>query len=98
MHVFCRPSIYLEEVIKKSSVETLKSFKFSSGAFLELFGDTSALFVSPFEGLLDSFRGPSGVLHRTSRVLRGSIGVNRGFFEILPGYFRGSSIAFGGRS
>ena len=105
MHDFCRPSIYLEEVIKKSSVETLKSFKCSSGAFLELFEDTSAVFVSPFEGLLDSFRGPSGVHRRTSRVLRGSIGLLRGFFGgtlevfvVLPcssGVLPWSSIEFG---
>ena len=77
---------------------TLKSFKYSSCAFVLLFIDTSVVLVSPFEVLLDSFRGPSGVHCGISRVLRGSIGVIRGFFVILRGYFRGSSIAFGGRS
>ena len=77
---------------------TLKSFKYSSGDYVKLFKVTSVVLVSSFEGLLDSFRGPSGVHCGISRVLRGSIGVIQRFFVILRGYFRVSSIAFGGRS
>ena len=80
MQVIGRPSIFLGEVIKRSSVVTLKFFKCSSGAFLESFMGTSAIFARPSECLQDSFRGPSGVNRRTSRVLRGSIGFLRGFF------------------